>query len=101
MFKENLKNLIRKETKGVSEFSQIVDISTDSIYNYQNGKRTPDIETLFVIRKKYFQVKGKRINLDWLITGEGEMFITKETPVLDKLKDEGVEPDSDGVLRIK
>jgi transcriptional regulator with XRE-family HTH domain len=41
------------------------------------------------------------INVNWLIADVGEMFITKETPVLDKLKDEGVEADAKGYLKLK
>lgn len=75
MFKNNLKIFIKHYGGGVSDFSRIVGLTTDSIYNYQNGKREPDIETLVQIVQKYKEVKGKTLNLHWLITGEGEMFI--------------------------
>lgn len=44
------------------------------------------------------------ISLNWLILGIGEMFIAPQEEnksVLSQLKEEGVEPDSDGVLRKK
>ena len=79
MLGNNLKILLKQEIKTVSQFSTIVGISTDSIYNYQSGKRKPDADILLQIKNKYREVTGKIINLDWLITGEGEMFISEKS----------------------
>ena len=77
MFKDNLKNLIRKQSKGVAEFSKLVEMNIDNIYNYQNGKREPDFNILYQIKLRFREKTGKNINLDYLITGEGEMLISE------------------------
>ena len=84
MFKDNLKTLIKRSSMNVEEFSQIVEIKTATIYNYRSGDRQPDMDTLLLIKQKYLEKTGKNINLDWLISGEGEMFITqqKSSPVI-------------------
>lgn len=48
-------------------------------------------------------VIGLNVNLNWLISGEGEMFLTSkgEKSLLSRLEEEGVEPDSEGILRKK
>lgn len=101
MLPKNLKILIRQTSKGVQEFGQIVGISADNLYNYQSGKRTPDYDVLIQIVQKYKQAKGKRINLDWLITGEGEMFIIEDNSILSRIKEGDVEADAKGYLKLK
>lgn len=105
MFKDNLKNLILQENLGIPEFSRIVNVQYKTVNAWLNyGKEPNKYSTLIQIVQKYKQSKGKRINLDWLITGEGEMFITaqeKESLVLSQLKEAGIELDSNGILRKK
>ncbi len=53
------------------EFSRLSGISNNTLYKY-TLKTLPTAKTLFVLRKKF------RINLNWFIAGEGEMFDHKE-----------------------
>ena len=49
-------------------FARIAGIASSTIGNYERGDRVPDAEMI----GRYWQ--ASRVSLDWLITGEGEMF---------------------------
>lgn len=55
------------EGGNVTRFADKLKMKQSTIYNYIKG-RTPNAETLFRIKKIF------GVNLNWLITGEGEMF---------------------------
>lgn len=68
---------IRKLTQ--EEFSQLTGISKQTTNNIAQDKTAPSGDVLVKISKEY-----KDINLNWLISGEGEMFKFKEgtgTPI--------------------
>lgn len=67
--KDRLNFLIDKLKLSYSKFSQITKIPYASIQNYVYGKRVPTIENL---QKIHIHLN---VNLNWLLTGEGDMFI--------------------------
>jgi hypothetical protein len=75
MFKDNLKALIDKKEKNPRQYSQIVDIKYGTFNNWINGTREPNFDALLKIKQKHEEKFNENINLDWLISGEGEMFI--------------------------
>ena len=60
------------ETIGVDkkDLAEQCGIARATIFNYLNGKSVPDAKFLHELKKHYPQV-----NLDWLITGEGEQYL--------------------------
>ncbi len=103
MIGKQLKALMQLDKMEVSELSQIVEIDIRTIYSWTSDNRNPSCETLFEIVQKYREAKGKTINLHWLITGEGEMFITSENKealnILQQLNQAGIMVDDNGILR--
>jgi transcriptional regulator with XRE-family HTH domain len=72
MYSENLKKL-RKELRVTAlELADNLGISANSINNYENGRRKPNFEFLELLVQVY------NVNLNWLITGKGEMFIGQD-----------------------
>ncbi|UAB85012.1 transcriptional regulator [Zunongwangia sp. SCSIO 43204] len=60
-----------------SEFAEKTGFNHQTASNYLKGRRTPNAEALAVIKQKF-----DNIDLNWLITGEGEMeekMVLKET----------------------
>ena len=62
---ERLKIVRGKLTQ--KDFSKILKVSYWSYIRQENGERLPSLELLFKIEKRY------RINIDWILTGEGDM----------------------------
>lgn len=75
--KERLKQVIEIKGLSLKAFSDLTEIPYRSIQNYLRAEREPNLEALMKIGSK------TDINLHWLITGEGSMFIERIT--LDKL----------------
>lgn len=46
---------------------------SEKIYNFYNGKYNPSFEVLYDITKKF-----ERVNLNWLVGGQGEMFSSND-----------------------
>ena len=67
----------------VTEFSNVTGISYRSAMNYLNEGRDPNVDALIKI------YKGIKINITWLLTGEGEMFSNtiNESILLDSEKE--------------
>ena len=63
-----------RKTKKITqdELALVLKIESCNISFYENGKTTPSIQTLEFLSIKY------NINLNWLLTGEGSMFLTPE-----------------------
>lgn len=88
MIGKELKTLIKQGDIKVKELSQDIGVSLNTVYNWSNDISDPDIKSLRLIKQNYRQKTGKNINLDWLISGEGEMFIKENaTEVSDELKE--------------
>jgi len=58
----NYKNMNQKE------FSEFIECPRSSLSEIENGKRSPNIELIVGISNRC-----KEINIDWLLTGVGEM----------------------------
>ena len=72
MLGKRLKTL--RETLGITqkELARTLGVSEMTIRRYEANKFQPDAEVLSKLAKAY------NINLHWLLTGEGEMFIKRE-----------------------
>ena len=65
---ERLKQVLDAKNMTVTEFSNVTGISYRSAMNNLNEGRDPNVDALIKI------YKGIKINITWLLTGEGEMF---------------------------
>ncbi len=54
--------------KDREEFAAALVISANSVARYERGDRVPDSDVLTAYKKKF------GISIDWLLTGDGEMF---------------------------
>lgn len=66
------------------KFGDKLGIAPTTYVKYERGERKPSYEVLEILYKNY------NVNLNWLITGEGEMFNVKQSVAQqdDKLWDE-------------
>ncbi|MCK3655139.1 hypothetical protein A4G19_05005 [Pasteurellaceae bacterium Macca] len=64
-----LKLLLDTQSLTIKAFSEITEIPYRSVQNYLREERDPNVEALNKICKKM------NINLNWLVTGRGGMFI--------------------------
>lgn len=55
--------------KNQVEFAQLVGITKQKVSNYENGIVKPTFEVLYLL------AVNLHINLNWLITGNGDMYI--------------------------
>lgn len=76
--KNRLKFLIDTLKISYKDFSKKTGIPYTSLQNYIYGSRQPTIENLQKICTQL------NVNLNWLLTGEGEMFIQKEKPIAEE-----------------
>lgn len=68
---QRLSIIIEKlENGNASRFAKNAKIIPGTLHNYLKG-RSPNIEAIINIRDAY------NINVDWLLTGEGDMFINE------------------------
>ena len=68
-----------KQTRKYLDISQeklarMLDLSSSTIINYEKGKSVPSIKELKVLNEVY-----PKLNLHWLITGDGKMLKEEET----------------------
>ena len=75
MIGKELKELLLEENIKIVDFAKIIGINQKTLSNYSNNVSDPDVKTLRVIKQNYYEKTGKNINLDWLISGQGEMLI--------------------------
>ena len=54
------------------EFAKMFGVSEITMRRYEIGKVKPDIDFILELRNRF------NLNINWLLTGEGEMFITEE-----------------------
>lgn len=91
---------IRKQFGKISQinFAKSIGVSRTSVTNVEADTGNFEIKNYIKIVELY------NVSLDWLILGIGNMFINsqeKDKSLLNQLKEEGFEPDSEGVLRKK
>lgn len=58
-----------------SEFAEKLGISVTALATYERGEREPSVSVLAGYRKNF------GVNVDWLITGHGEMLIGADTQI--------------------
>lgn len=63
-----LKEIRQQKKLSQVKFAQALDVTSASISNYEAGKRQPDYTFLSRICERF------HVNLNWLLTGEGEMY---------------------------
>lgn len=72
MYKENLKKLRIKLNLSAQKLADKLGSTQVSISNYETGKRKPSYEFLEALHKVY------NVNLNWFVSGQGEMFIGQD-----------------------
>lgn len=67
----NFFNRIEQATKtnGTSELAELLGVEPGAVSNWKKGRNRPNYEAIFSI------CKSQKINLHWLLTGEGEMLL--------------------------
>lgn len=73
IFEERLVEFRKTITSNASAFARSIDLSQPVYANYERGQRRPAFEIL----EKMARVHN--VNLNWLLTGEGEMFLARPT----------------------
>ena len=68
-FGQRLKEFRKVKKITQEELATLLKIATPNISDYENGKTTPSIQSLQIIGNTY------NLNLDWLLKGQGSMFI--------------------------
>lgn len=68
MYSDNLKKIRKTLKLSVDKFANIVDIPAPTLWGYEGKKRLPSIELPIQLYKKL------NVNLNWFISGNGEMF---------------------------
>ncbi len=74
-FGNRLKAVRKHASLTQKEFAAKLNVTDISVINYEKGKRHPDTKFLELLEQTF------SINLHWLLTGEGEMFITERKTV--------------------
>lgn len=69
MISENLKKLRKHLGLSMAKFADKVEISAVTLTNYERGERTPSAPFFIQLHKNL------NVNLNWLVSGVGEMFI--------------------------
>lgn len=75
MIAENLVKVRKTTLLAQSDFALKLGISPRAYINYERGERKPPYEMLNQLYEIY------NVNLNWLITGKGEMFNLKQPSV--------------------
>jgi len=66
-FGERLRHIITVKWGSIEDFANIIDVSTQQVYGYCNDKYQPKSKVIEILAQQH-------VNLNWLFTGEGEMF---------------------------
>lgn len=78
MYGENLKKLRFELKMSARELAERIGVSPGSIQNYEAGKREPNYNFMQILCQQL------NVNLNWFVTGEGEMFIKKQPADLEE-----------------
>lgn len=73
MYAENLKNIRKSLRLSVAKFAELLEMSASTLTGYERSERTPSWQLFAQLYKK------ANVNLNWLLTGEGEMFLARPT----------------------
>lgn len=72
MYKNNLKKIRFELGLSSQKLAEKLDVSQGSIVNYENGSRKPNYEFMEKLHDTF------NVNLNWFISGKGEMFINEQ-----------------------
>ena len=73
--KERIRAIMESKGMTQQEFSQFLEMSPASLSSIFTGRTNPTLNVVESIKKKF-----DNINLDWLMFGNGSMFVTDENP---------------------
>lgn len=79
MYANNLKLLRKALNLSVEKLSQRLDIPASTLWGYEGGKKIPSIKLCI----RLYRVLN--VNLNWLVSGKGEMF---NAPTYEQVEDE-------------
>lgn len=68
MLAENLKKVRQELGLSVAKFADKLEMSASTLTGYERSERTPSLQLFTQLYKKL------NVNLNWLVSGEGEMF---------------------------
>lgn len=91
MIGERIKTLRKALGLSQTDFAARIGTVQNTITGYETGRREPSNQVLTLICREF------RVSVDWLRTGEGEMFILTPSTVEDQLCEEY---DLDGAARV-
>lgn len=80
---QRIKNLLKIKNRTTIYIAEKVKVSDGTIRNFKSGKTDPSIKFL-----EYLIEEHPSLNLNWLILGEGEMFIDEKEQVDSDFKKE-------------
>ena len=69
MLNKRIKKVRKSKNLSMTEFAKILEGSTGFICEVEKGKRMPGSRFLIALIEKF------NISIDWVLTGEGEMFL--------------------------
>ena len=72
MYSDNLKKLRYELRLSAQKLADATDVSLITMQNYELGKREPKYSFLYKLLTVY------NVNINWLMTGKGEMFIGQQ-----------------------
>jgi transcriptional regulator with XRE-family HTH domain len=78
---QRLNLLLKEKNLSASKLAQIIGIQKSSISHIMSGRNKPSFDFLLKLKEHF-----PDINLDWFITGEGEMYETTEQPQIAESK---------------
>ncbi len=76
MFAENLKKIRTKLGLSVAKFAEKLDMSANTLTNYEQNRRAPSLNLFVQLDKKV------DVNLNWLVSGKGDMLINLQKKTL-------------------
>ena len=79
MYAENLKKIRKKLQLSIAKFAEKLEMSASTLTAYERNERTPSWQLFTQLYKKL------NVNLNWFVSGEGEMF---NAPKYEDVKDE-------------
>ena len=79
MYVENLKKLRKKLRYSIDELASLLDIPSRTLGGYERNERVPSIDLAVKLKNKL------NVNLNWLVSGEGQMF---NAPKFEEIEDD-------------
>ena len=72
MLGERIRVIRKRLNLSQKKFAEILGISLITLQRYEKGEREPSSEVLVNIKQKF------KVNMNWLLTGEGKMFLEED-----------------------